>query len=260
MHSSAAGTSGKAGGSVTQRALREFAGLHHELTEVWVHVAPLPCQCFQSPSRGRLNRRHGCVLTSHRDLTVPKDSGEKCQVPSSSLCRSGAHVLVGGRERARLIRRACWHAQVAGVRVSLFQHSLAHGTPDAVFPNNWFTTHPAGEAAGGVEQPTLVLYPLKCPNRCAGHLVGSCACCMTESLVTACKRMPRTRQGWQIMHLLRAHVPGACLFRWSRHATASQVLSRWRRLCRHVGPCAGACLHAGLAISSQDMLRYLAGK
>ena len=35
MHSSATGTSGRAGGSVTHRALREFAGLHHELTEVW---------------------------------------------------------------------------------------------------------------------------------------------------------------------------------------------------------------------------------
>lgn len=59
--------------------------------------------------------------------------------------------------------------QVAGVRVSLFQHSLEHGTPDAVFPNNWFTTHPAGEAAGGVRESTLALYPLKCPNRCAGR-------------------------------------------------------------------------------------------
>jgi len=55
--------------------------------------------------------------------------------------------------------------QVAGVRVALFQHALRHGTPDAVFPNNWFTTHPAGEAAGGVQRSTLALYPLKCPNR-----------------------------------------------------------------------------------------------
>ena len=45
--------------------------------------------------------------------------------------------------------------------------SLAHGTPDAVFPNNWFSTHPAGEALGGVQQDTLVFYPMKCPNRCA---------------------------------------------------------------------------------------------
>lgn len=50
----------------------------------------------------------------------------------------------------------------AGVKVNLFQHSLDHGTPDAVFPNNWFSTHPAGECPYG---STLVYYPMKCPNR-----------------------------------------------------------------------------------------------
>ena len=53
----------------------------------------------------------------------------------------------------------------AGVQVVLFQHSKAHGTPDACFPNNWFSTHAAGEAAGGVNKKTLVFYPMKCPNR-----------------------------------------------------------------------------------------------
>eukprot|EP00798_Chlamydomonas_sp_ICE-L_P016096 gene16096-22238_t len=57
--------------------------------------------------------------------------------------------------------------QVHGVNVNLFEHSLQHGTPDACFPNNWFSTHPAGEAAGGVKESTLVLYPMKCPNRAA---------------------------------------------------------------------------------------------
>jgi N,N dimethylarginine dimethylhydrolase, eukaryotic len=55
----------------------------------------------------------------------------------------------------------------AGVHVNLFQHDVAHGTPDACFPNNWFSTHAAGEALGGVQSDTLVLYPMKCPNRCA---------------------------------------------------------------------------------------------
>lgn len=50
-------------------------------------------------------------------------------------------------------------------QVTLYEHSLAHGTPDACFPNNWFSTHPAGEAAGGNSQSTLVLYPMKV---CAG--------------------------------------------------------------------------------------------
>lgn len=56
---------------------------------------------------------------------------------------------------------------VAGVKVSLFQHNLEHGTPDACFPNNWFSTHAADEAVGGVGARTLVLYPMKCPNRAA---------------------------------------------------------------------------------------------
>ena len=55
------------------------------------------------------------------------------------------------------------------MRVSLFQHSQEHGTPDAVFPNNWFSTHPQREAAGGVKPSTLVYYPLKCPNRCCSR-------------------------------------------------------------------------------------------
>jgi len=47
----------------------------------------------------------------------------------------------------------------AGVKVNLMAHSDAHGTPDAVFPNNWFSTHQ--DATGG----TTVLYPMKAPNR-----------------------------------------------------------------------------------------------
>uniref|UniRef100_A0A061RZ36 Amidinotransferase n=1 Tax=Tetraselmis sp. GSL018 TaxID=582737 RepID=A0A061RZ36_9CHLO len=57
--------------------------------------------------------------------------------------------------------------EVAGVKVQLFSHGEEHGTPDACFPNNWFSTHPAGEAGGSVGERTLVLYPMKCPNRAA---------------------------------------------------------------------------------------------
>jgi len=57
--------------------------------------------------------------------------------------------------------------EVAGVKVTLYEHGLAHGTPDACFPNNWFSTHPVGEAAGGNKESTLVLYPMKHPNRAA---------------------------------------------------------------------------------------------
>ena len=43
----------------------------------------------------------------------------------------------------------------AHTQVALYEHSLAHGTPDACFPNNWFSTHPRGEASGGVGKSTL---------------------------------------------------------------------------------------------------------
>ena len=43
-----------------------------------------------------------------------------------------------------------------GLNVHLFQHQESHGTPDAVFPNNWFTTHGASELGSGSR--TLALY------------------------------------------------------------------------------------------------------
>jgi hypothetical protein len=62
------------------------------------------------------------------------------------------------------VTNTCMHA---GVNISLMQHSLMHGTPDAVFPNNWFSTHAAAESHGNTKENTLVLYPMKCPNRAA---------------------------------------------------------------------------------------------
>jgi len=54
--------------------------------------------------------------------------------------------------------------QQAGVDVHLFTHEEHHDTPDAVFPNNWFSTHPDLECRG-TSRNTLVLYPMKVPNR-----------------------------------------------------------------------------------------------
>ena len=43
-----------------------------------------------------------------------------------------------------------------GVRVHLFDDDGRRDTPDSVFPNNWFSTHPGGHVA---------LYPMFSPNR-----------------------------------------------------------------------------------------------
>jgi arginine deiminase len=44
-----------------------------------------------------------------------------------------------------------------GIHVRLNHHESYHETPDAVFPNNWFSTH--------ADCQTLVLYPMKHPSR-----------------------------------------------------------------------------------------------
>ncbi|KDD73274.1 hypothetical protein H632_c2359p0, partial [Helicosporidium sp. ATCC 50920] len=87
--------------------------------------------------------------------------GSQLTLPPSQLLTR--RVL---REYAGLYREL---ADVAGVRVSLLAHDASHGTPDAVFPNNWFSTHAAGEGSlgggAGVQESTLVLYPMAHPNR-----------------------------------------------------------------------------------------------
>jgi N-dimethylarginine dimethylaminohydrolase len=49
----------------------------------------------------------------------------------------------------------------AGVRVVLFSSDHFQKTPDAVFPNNWFSTHPASE----VGKSTVAFYPMKTESR-----------------------------------------------------------------------------------------------
>jgi arginine deiminase len=49
----------------------------------------------------------------------------------------------------------------AGVRIVLFCSERFHKTPDAVFPNNWFSTHSAAELG----ESTVVFYPMKTVSR-----------------------------------------------------------------------------------------------
>eukprot|EP01099_Mayorella_cantabrigiensis_P000691 TRINITY_DN1308_c0_g1_i2.p1 TRINITY_DN1308_c0_g1~~TRINITY_DN1308_c0_g1_i2.p1 ORF type:complete len:353 (-),score=87.55 TRINITY_DN1308_c0_g1_i2:63-1121(-) len=48
-----------------------------------------------------------------------------------------------------------------GIRIVLYSSEKWHQTPDAVFPNNWFSTHSTPE----VKEPTVVFYPMKTPSR-----------------------------------------------------------------------------------------------
>lgn len=54
------------------------------------------------------------------------------------------------------VTRAAELLSQAGVRVHLFDDDGRHDTPDSVFPNNWFSTHPGGYIA---------VYPMHNPSR-----------------------------------------------------------------------------------------------
>ena len=56
----------------------------------------------------------------------------------------------------REVGQAADTLDAAGVRVHLFEDDGAGDTPDAVFPNNWFSTHAGGHVA---------IYPMYSPNR-----------------------------------------------------------------------------------------------
>ncbi len=48
------------------------------------------------------------------------------------------------------------HLSAAGIDLEIIPDTLSPARPDAVFPNNWFSTHPGG---------LLILYPMCTPNR-----------------------------------------------------------------------------------------------
>ena len=47
----------------------------------------------------------------------------------------------------REVTAAVERLEAEGVRVHLFEDHGEQGTPDSVFPNNWFSTHPGGHVA-----------------------------------------------------------------------------------------------------------------
>ena len=66
-----------------------------------------------------------------------------------------AHDTIAGLAHAEVTAAAA-RLQAAGVRVHLFEDLGERDTPDAVFPNNWFSTHAGGHVA---------LYPMFAESR-----------------------------------------------------------------------------------------------
>lgn len=76
--------------------------------------------------------------------------------PASAGEHSDASSLLTARvvaEHASLVRVL---REEIGAVVHVFDHAREHGTPDAVFPNNWFSTDARGR---------VTLYPMRHPNR-----------------------------------------------------------------------------------------------
>lgn len=109
--------------------------------------------CWQS--------RQACASTSSRYSQAHWHAAwpAKCPVRITVTQHSRLRLCKGYVKEARVL------LPTADMAAALLQHADHHGTPDAVFPNNWFSTHAAGEAGGNVTENTLVLYPMKTPNR-----------------------------------------------------------------------------------------------
>ena len=132
----------------------------------------------QLPARYPPDERTAHPQSTNRVLMMaPTAFGFNADAAEDNYFMNGANTGTGAgsgdpasssiTQRAMREHQALWRAlSDAGVVVSLWSHSAEQGTPDALFPNNWFSTHAAtGAAAGRTEQATLALYPMKPPNR-----------------------------------------------------------------------------------------------
>ncbi|MBO9648545.1 MAG: amidinotransferase [Variovorax sp.] len=84
--------------------------------------------------------------------------------PNPETAADNAFQTRAGKEAAQAIAQSAYREVTAaaerleaeGVRVHLFEDRGERDTPDSVFPNNWFSTHPGGHVA---------LFPMYCENR-----------------------------------------------------------------------------------------------
>lgn len=88
----------------------------------------------------------------------PLTFGRNAQTASTNALQAPGDILTPG-DRNRVDRefdRAVQQLTRAGIEVIEFDPPREVATPDAVFPNNWVSTHADG---------TVVLYPMMAPNR-----------------------------------------------------------------------------------------------
>ncbi len=123
---------------------------------VYLNSRGLTLRCVPEPSAARDVQSSAAQSSTSVLCVAPAafESNAQAAVDNAFMAAGNS----GDVADAALEEHAALHDALlrAGVQVYLFSHTHAHGTPDACFPNNWFQATPDG---------TLVLYPMKNPNR-----------------------------------------------------------------------------------------------
>jgi hypothetical protein len=95
------------------------------------------------------------MVRPHRFTPNPETAGDNAfQRAPVWHDHTDAHALADAARDE--VTAAAQRLSDAGVRVHVFDDPGDNGTPDSVFPNNWFSTHPGGHVA---------LYPMYSRNR-----------------------------------------------------------------------------------------------
>jgi hypothetical protein len=95
------------------------------------------------------------MIRPHRFMPNPETAADNAfQRSTAGLDRAMAQAVAENARREVTV--AAQALTDAGVRVHLFDDDGALGTPDSVFPNNWFSTHTGGRVA---------LFPMYSANR-----------------------------------------------------------------------------------------------
>ncbi|MBN3829237.1 amidinotransferase [Burkholderia sp. Ac-20384] len=94
------------------------------------------------------------MIRPHRFLPNPQTAADNAfQRTAGSAANDTSSVSAAARDE---VTAAAQTLADAGVRVHVFDDHGERDTPDSVFPNNWFSTHPGGHVA---------LYPMYSANR-----------------------------------------------------------------------------------------------
>jgi hypothetical protein len=92
------------------------------------------------------------MIRPHRFTPNPETAADNAFQSLAAKEAAQAVATAAHREVTAAVERL----EAEGVRVHLFEDQGDRDTPDSVFPNNWFSTHPGGHVA---------IYPMYSPSR-----------------------------------------------------------------------------------------------